>query len=111
VTGEGRNRVVTFEVVDRTTTILRIVGDLDAVSVSEAAPRLMQFRLAPSAHLHIDATASDFIDSTGLSALAMVADAVRRRGGDVTSTASERAARLIELCGLGSLFGSTPTPI
>jgi anti-anti-sigma factor len=111
VTGDARTKAVVFEVVDRSTTILRISGDLDAVSVSEAAPLLMQFRHAPSAHLHIDATGSGFIDSTGLSALAMVADAVRRRGGEVTSTASERAARLIELCGLTSLVGYTPTPI
>ncbi len=108
MTGDVRTKVVTFEVVDRTKTILRIIGDLDAVSVSEAAPVLMQFRQAPSAHLHIDASASDFIDSTGLSALAMVADAVRRRGGEVTSTASDRAARLIELCGLGALVGYSP---
>ena len=110
MTVAARSRVVAFETVDRATTVLHIRGDLDAVSVSEAAPVLMQFRQAPSAHLHIDATDTAFIDSTGLSALAMVAAAVRRRGGYVTSVASERAGRLIELCGLGSLIGYAPAP-
>ena len=60
---------------------MRIVGDLDALSVSEAAPALIHFKLSPPAHLHIDATEASFLDSTGLAAIGMAADAVRRNGG------------------------------
>jgi anti-anti-sigma factor len=101
-------KIVVVDVVDQSTTVLRIVGDLDALSVSEAAPALLHFKMTPPAHLHIDATEASFIDSTGLAALGMAADAVRRSGGEVTAAASERAARLIEMCGLGQLFGYSP---
>jgi anti-anti-sigma factor len=110
VTAAARStKVVVVDVIDRTRTVLRIVGDLDALSVSEAAPALIHFKHSPPAHLHIDATEASFLDSTGLAALGMAADAVRRNGGDVTATASERAGRLIELCGLNQLIGYEPT--
>ena len=102
-------KVVVVDVIDASTTVLRIVGDLDALSVSEAAPALLHFKMTPPAHLHIDATEASFLDSTGLAALGMAADAVRRNGGDVTAIASERVGRLIELCGLDQLIGYTPT--
>jgi anti-anti-sigma factor len=109
VTAAARStKVVVVDVIDSSTTVLRIVGDLDALSVSEAAPALLHFKMTPPAHLHIDATEASFLDSTGLAALGMAADAVRRHGGDVTASASERVGRLIELCGLNQLIGYTP---
>jgi anti-anti-sigma factor len=98
-------KVVVVEIVDPTTTTLRIVGDFDALSVSEAAPVLMQFKQSPPMNLRIDASQTTFLDSTGLAALAMAADSVRRHGGDVTAVASDTARRLIELCGLTELIG------
>ena len=100
--------MVLIDIIDPTTTALRIVGDFDALSVAEAAPALMRFKQAPPAHLFIDATEATFVDSTGIAALAMAADSVRRHGGQVTAHASSTAARLIELCGLSDLLGYTP---
>lgn len=98
-------KVVVVDVVDTGTTTLRIVGDLDAVNVAEAAPALMRLKADPPAHLHIEASETTFLDSTGLAAMAMAADSVRRHGGEVTATASDTARRLIELCGLSELLG------
>ncbi|MCU1359285.1 MAG: hypothetical protein JWN99_574 [Ilumatobacteraceae bacterium] len=96
------------DVLDPTSTTLHLVGDFDALSVAEAAPALVHFQTAPPMQLHIDATRATFLDSTGIAALAMAADAVRRHGGDVTSSASDTARRLIELCGLTELIGYAP---
>lgn len=109
MTAAGRStKVVVVDVIDRSTAVLHIVGDFDALTVAEGASALLRVRRDPPVKLHIDATACTFLDSTGIAALAMVADAVRRHGGEVTAAAAEGSARLIELCGLSELLGYTP---
>jgi anti-sigma B factor antagonist len=81
--------------------LLRVSGDLDLA----AAPKLLGAAgdLEP---LRLDLGGVTFMDSTGLGALITLRNQAQERGVDVEIVAASRAVeRVLEISGLGELFG------
>jgi anti-anti-sigma factor len=85
-------------------TVVDLSRELDA-SLLLARTLLDQLELQPQLVVHFDATRVDFVDSSGLAALAIAATAVRQHGGFVSMRASASARRVIELCRMGPSLG------
>ncbi len=65
-------------------TVLRIEGELDAVSVSDLRPVLDEIVSAAAATVIVDLTALRLIDSSGVGAIVSLYKRVRTKGGTVT---------------------------
>jgi anti-anti-sigma factor len=109
-------RAFAIEQIDRHTSRVTIVGELDVQTTVEAATGIVRLRSHPPTTLLIDATDATFVDSSGITALTMLALAVRGAGGTVTTIASPAVRRVISLCkiethlGLEPLDSDRPTP-
>ncbi|MBI3910537.1 MAG: STAS domain-containing protein [Armatimonadetes bacterium] len=93
--------------------IFTIDRDIDATTVWELKPRLLQHLAEKGPDLWIDLGRVSFIDSTGLGMLVGILREARQRGGAVRLlNASREVRRILQITGLESLFkiGTTARP-
>ena len=91
-------------------TTVWLTGDLDLSEREQFSPAAARVAAARAAVLVIDMCAMEFMDSTGAAFVITLADAHRRRGGELTRLrgASERDLFVLEVCGALDLFGVDP---
>jgi len=86
-----------------------LVGDIDLANAHELRARLEAAVLASNGEFTVDASQLDFIDSSGLSVLADIANLLIERGRRLrTIGLSAVARRAIEVVGLVELLGIDP---
>lgn len=84
--------------------MVALVGDLDSATADQLATELDD--VGPAAHLVVDVSGLDFIDSTGLNILAVRGRSSSETGGSlVVAGAPEHIARVFDIVGLGESVG------
>jgi anti-sigma B factor antagonist len=91
----------------RTTADVAVVGEIDIHTCAELEEALVGLVDAGVSKITLDLSEVAFIDSSGLRALVVGHKALEERGGSlIVANPSAMAARLLEVTGLSTLFGS-----
>ena len=90
--------------------VLSLVGELDAASVSDLRAHFDDLSSRDAADVVIDVARLEFIDSSGLNALAVGARTTKSNGGSlVVAGPSEHLKQVFEIVDLGSELEVEPT--
>ena len=86
-------------------TVLGVTGDLDVLTAAPVRQRLLELIEAGHTDLLIDLRSTEFLDSSGLSALVSGVKRVRVQGGDMALICPPgNVRRLIEVVALDQVF-------
>ncbi len=85
--------------------ILRVSGEVDAVTAPELRQRLHDLQLAGHPHMVVDLLGVTFLDSTALGILVGASRRCRHEGGELRLVIAEsKVRRVFEITGLTSVF-------
>jgi len=91
----------------RTTAEVAAVGEIDIHTCADLEDTLVRLVDAGVSKITLDLSEVAFIDSSGLRALVVGHKALEERGGSlIVANPSAMTARLLEVTGLSTLFGS-----
>ncbi len=92
-------------------TVLALEGTLDVATAPQASAAIQRFILEHGASVVIDTSRLDFIDSKGVGTLIGAAKSARELGGKIyLLNPATPVRKIIETCGLTSLFPPPPAP-
>ena len=90
---------------DRDFLVIALAGDVDMARRPELDELIESFRASSAAHVEVDLTDVEFMDSTGLSALAALRSIAVARGGAVRLVRPGHVvSRALDVSGLRALF-------
>lgn len=107
--GAGAGDLLTIDVdhePGRPRAVLRVAGDVDAVSVAELAEALERLVAGGATDVRLDLSGVPFIDSTGLTALITTHTQLEGRGRVIVEEASAPVRRTFKVAGLDVFFGT-----
>ncbi len=85
--------------------VLDVHGEVDVYTAPAVRERIQSLLDATSAHLVVDLTGIDFIDSTGLGVLVSGQNRARELGGELSLVCTaERVLKLFRITGLDTVF-------
>lgn len=91
--------------------VLALEGTLDIATAPQASAAIQRFMLEHGAAVVIDTSRLDFIDSKGVGTLIGAAKSARELGGKIyLLNPATPVRKIIETCGLTSLFPPPPVP-
>lgn len=98
--------------VDGPETVVRLIGELDVAAAHEVRSLFSQKLDRPDlTKLILDLSELEFIDSSGLGALIALREAASDKEVDVQVRETPvRVQRILDITGVGQLFGSPPHP-
>lgn len=92
--------------------VLMLEGTLDVATAPQAIEAMQRALVEHGPNVVLDASRLDFIDSKGVGALLSGAKAARDLGGTLyLSNPAVPVRKILETCGLMSLFPSAPAPV
>lgn len=92
-------------------TILAVAGDLDVLTAPQLRDRLIEIAGRGDRHLLVDLRPTEFVDSSGLSALVTGLKRLRSLGGDMGLVCpAGNVRRLIEISALDQVFSLYDSP-
>jgi anti-sigma B factor antagonist len=101
---------VTAEVLDETTSVIRLTGESDMHSAAEFKRVLFAVVAREPADVIVDLTTTTFFDSTNLGVLLSGVKRVREYGGRIAIVSADRnVTSVFEISGLDRVFALYPT--
>ena len=89
----------------RRVSVIRVVGRIDANTVTQFEDKLKEFVETDHLHLVVEADATTFLNSSGVRVLISAQKALKPRGGRVViSQPSERVKEVLQIAGLESVM-------
>jgi anti-sigma B factor antagonist len=91
-------------------TVVSVYGELDVATAPDMREQLIELVNEGRAHLVLDLSGVDFLDSTGLGMIVSALKRARTHGGDLRLVSTEsRITRLFEITGLDRAVPLLPT--